>query len=72
MRLILLLGTLVLFLSGCKKYSKKGLCDVDNTIETIVHNNEIRNYVLYLPESYTGTKPLPLLLNFHGYGGLAK
>ncbi len=30
-----------------------------------------RTYELYVPESYDGTRPLPLILNFHGYGSNA-
>ncbi|MBT9391824.1 T9SS type A sorting domain-containing protein [Hymenobacter sp. NST-14] len=28
----------------------------------------VRDYRLYLPKAYTGTQPVPLLLNLHGYG----
>jgi polyhydroxybutyrate depolymerase len=29
---------------------------------------EARTYQLYVPKSYSGTKKVPLVLNFHGYG----
>ncbi|MFD2787482.1 extracellular catalytic domain type 1 short-chain-length polyhydroxyalkanoate depolymerase [Hymenobacter rubripertinctus] len=28
----------------------------------------VRDYRLYVPKAYTGTQPVPLLLNLHGYG----
>jgi polyhydroxybutyrate depolymerase len=28
----------------------------------------VRDYRLYVPRAYTGTRPVPLLLNLHGYG----
>ena len=30
------------------------------------HNNVNRSYILYEPAGYTGTSPIPLVLNFHG------
>jgi len=34
---------------------------------TITHDGIERSYILYVPANYTGKKPVPLLLNFHGY-----
>lgn len=34
---------------------------------TITSDNVKRSYRLYIPKSYTGTTPVPLLFNFHGY-----
>ncbi|MEK9974136.1 MAG: hypothetical protein VW876_11935 [Deltaproteobacteria bacterium] len=36
-------------------------------------NNDgvLRETLVYVPESYEGTEAVPLLLNFHGYGGFA-
>ncbi len=36
-----------------------------------MHDEENREYLLYVPESYDGTTRLPLMLNFHGFGGYA-
>ena len=33
----------------------------------ITHDGIERSYILYVPANYTGKKPVPLLLNFHGY-----
>lgn len=37
------------------------------SIETIEHDGQKRQYFLYVPESYTGNDPVPLIFNFHGY-----
>ena len=37
----------------------------------IAHDNSEREYILYVPESYTGDKPVPLVFNFHGYTSYA-
>lgn len=34
---------------------------------TLPHGGLQREYILYVPESYTGEEAVPLLLNFHGY-----
>ena len=34
---------------------------------SIQHDNQRRNYILYVPEKYDGATSVPLLLNFHGY-----
>lgn len=34
-----------------------------------MHDGVQRNYVLYIPTNYTGTTAVPLILNFHGFGG---
>jgi polyhydroxybutyrate depolymerase len=38
---------------------------------TITHDGRQREYILYVPASYTGDEPVPLLFNFHGMGGTA-
>jgi polyhydroxybutyrate depolymerase len=37
--------------------------------KTLVHNGISRSYILYIPANYSPTNPLPLVLNFHGFGG---
>ena len=37
------------------------------TIETLMHDNIERSYILYVPSSYDGTNSVPLVLNLHGY-----
>ena len=35
--------------------------------ETITHDNLQRDYILYIPQSYNPSNPVPLLLCFHGF-----
>ena len=47
-------------------------CFAQQTIEgSITHDEMQREYILYLPASYSGLEPVPLVLNFHGYGSNA-
>ena len=34
---------------------------------SLTHDGKDRSYILYVPESYSGDTPVPLVLNFHGY-----
>lgn len=34
--------------------------------EFLIHDDIRRDYILYIPASYTGNTPVPLLFNFHG------
>ena len=43
----------------------------DGPIETITYNGIVRQYIIHTPQGYDGTSKLPLLLNFHGFGGQA-
>ncbi len=38
---------------------------------TLQHGGLEREYILYVPDSYTGSKAVPLVLNFHGYTSTA-
>lgn len=42
----------------------------DSTV-AISHGGKAREYRLHVPPGYDGTKPLPLVLNFHGYSSNA-
>ncbi|MEM7028949.1 MAG: PHB depolymerase family esterase [Chloroflexota bacterium] len=46
-----------------KKMGKPGLFT-----HSLHHDNLDRTYILYVPESYKETSPVPLMLNFHGFG----
>lgn len=35
--------------------------------DTIQHDNLDRDYILYIPQIYDGSEPVPLVLNLHGY-----
>ena len=70
---ILLFTFLLTILSSCKKDDNKNLeeCYSNNNARSIVHDGINREYVLYIPNSYDGTSSVPLMLNFHGFGGSA-
>ena len=42
---------------------------LNELMHTINHDGESREYILYVPESYEGTYDVPLMINFHGFGG---
>ena len=50
---------------GCRGYSNS------IEMETLEHNGETREYHLHIPNSYDGSSDVPLLFNFHGFGGTA-
>jgi polyhydroxybutyrate depolymerase len=37
--------------------------------KTIMHNNVLREYLLYVPEGYTNDQPVPVVFSLHGAGG---
>lgn len=69
--IISLIGLLALF-SSCAdtdevviaETAEIGLFD-----ETMSYDNLQREYLLYVPENYTGKEPLPLVFSLHGAGG---
>jgi len=76
LRLLVLAQTAFLSLHSCsaeKEDAKKNLesCHSNTNTQTIVHNGIKREYVLYIPNSYNGTSSVPLMFNFHGFGGNA-
>lgn len=71
---ILLLTVLLTILSSCKKDANNDhpkSCYSNTDAQTMVHDGINREFVLYIPNSYDGTSPVPLMLNFHGFGGSA-
>jgi len=76
MKNFILLFTLIFsFSCSSDEFEKEGYDkdgnSYDGPIETITHNGLERKYVIYTPQSYDGISKLPLLLNFHGFGGQA-
>lgn len=70
--LFLVISSVVLL--GCEKVDSKDKddsCYVNTKAQSIVHDGINREYVLYIPDSYEGTSSVPLLMNFHGFGGSA-
>ncbi len=47
------------------------LCAQQTFRDSILHDGQEREFILYIPESYTGAEAVPLVLNFHGYGSNA-
>ncbi|MCT4665298.1 MAG: dienelactone hydrolase family protein [Flavobacteriales bacterium] len=46
-------------------------CYSNTNSQSIIHDGIDRKYVLYIPSSYDGKSPVPLVLNFHGFGSSA-
>ncbi len=70
---ILLFIFLLTIFSSCEKDDNKDPveCYSNNNAQSIVNDGVNREYVLYIPDSYDGTSSVPLMLNFHGFGGSA-
>ena len=71
---ILIITMLGVFLSSCTKEDEKissEFCYSNTNTQTILHDEINREYVLYVPNSYDGSTTVPLMLNFHGFGGSA-
>ena len=70
---ILLFIFLLTIFSSCEKDDNKDPveCYSNNNAQSIVNDGVNREYVLYIPDSYDGTYSVPLMLNFHGFGGSA-
>ena len=78
MKKILLSFTILMtIISSCKNDDAKddnynsGECYFNTNAQSIVHDNINREYILYVPSSYDGTSAVPILFNFHGFGGSA-
>jgi polyhydroxybutyrate depolymerase len=66
----LFLITLSFLLLGCNRNDGSDATNNSNqNIHTLVHDDETREYILYIPNSYDGTSEMPLLINFHGFDG---
>ncbi len=35
--------------------------------KSFMHNNVLRTYEIYIPQNYTGTAAVPLIINYHGF-----
>ena len=75
MRLIFLISTSLglILLNGCSKINHEE--NVDQDIGTLLRRIEVegetREYLIHIPNSYDTTKSVPIMLNFHGFGGSA-
>ena len=52
--------------TNCNKY------DGETIYGSLEHDGLLREYILYIPDSYSGTEPVPLVFNFHGYTSSAE
>jgi polyhydroxybutyrate depolymerase len=68
---IFLASTLLSCTNNDDSLKSKDSCSENVNAQTIVHNNQTREYVLYVPNTYDGTSPVPVVMNFHGFGGNA-
>ena len=62
---------LILSLGCTKNNDQKTSGTLNENAQILFHDGETREYILYVPNSYDGTSDVPLLLNFHGFGGYA-
>jgi polyhydroxybutyrate depolymerase len=61
-------------ITSCKKDEKDGrfrYCFRNTNPQTLLHDGVYREYVIYIPNSYNNSTSVPLMLNFHGFGGSA-
>ena len=76
-KILLCFSLLILVVSSCKNDNGKGddynsdECYLNTNAQTLVHDGIDREYIIYIPNSYDGTSAVPLLFNFHGFGGSA-
>ena len=76
-KILLSFTLLILVISSCKNDDGKegdynsDECYLNTNAQTLVHDGLNREYIIYVPNSYNGTSAVPLLLNFHGFGGSA-
>ena len=67
-----LLGAGIFGCAGMKGYTPAGVVPEGTVVETLSHDGELREFLVYVPSSYDGSEAVPLLFNFHGYGGTAQ
>ena len=71
---IFIITTIVLVISFSCSKDDNTTSNTDTTglfTQTLTHDGITREYILYIPSSYNGTSEVPLLFNFHGFGGEA-
>ena len=71
--ILIISGMLMIGCTNDAKTSQQIIKDIqpNGEIQTILRDGETRSYVIYIPSSYQEDKPLPLMINFHGFGGNA-
>ena len=71
-RTILAISILAILFTSCERDADpKSSCVTNSNVLTLTHDNQIREYILHIPSSYDRTSQIPLMFNFHGFGGKA-
>ncbi len=68
----LLLSLSILFFACKNTDSSDALTNSNQVMQTLEHDGVTREYIVYVPDSYDPGSKVPLLFNFHGFGGDAK
>jgi len=69
------ISTLSAALFGCAGLSDSGPTGTlasGTFLESLSHDGESREYIVYIPSSYDGSEAVPLMMAFHGFGGTAE
>tara|TARA_Y100000389_G_scaffold40473_1_gene35021 strand:- start:76 stop:945 length:870 start_codon:yes stop_codon:yes gene_type:complete len=64
---IFFFNLIIIILIGCSSDDNSKSYNAN----TICHDGINREYIIYVPKSYDRTSSIPLVLNFHGFGGSA-
>ena len=51
---------------------RRSAYSINSNTESIIHDGIDREYFLYVPDSYNGSVAVPIVFNFHGFGGNAE
>jgi len=68
---ILYFTIIISVLSSCRKDENSESCYSNTNAISLMHDGINREFVLYIPNSYDGSSAVPILFNFHGFGGSA-
>lgn len=60
-----------LFTASCDNSNNETFCSLNENAINLSHDNITREYILYVPQSYSN-QAVPLLFNFHGFGDTAE
>lgn len=71
-RSVIILSLIILLFTSCIIGDEFPLsCESNSDALTIVHDNELREYILYVPSTYEALNPAAIVFNFHGFGSNA-
>tara|TARA_Y100000589_G_scaffold297230_1_gene304882 strand:- start:3462 stop:4334 length:873 start_codon:yes stop_codon:yes gene_type:complete len=66
MKNILVIISISFLCLNCKKFKE---ANKNPNIQSLNHNGVIREYLTFIPSNYKDTQAVPVVLNFHGFGG---